>query len=435
MRQTIDVHKQRQRYDRAIAILKEDPKILKSNQRTILKFAFELQAEGIKIVRITKYIYLLRHIAKLLREEFEGANENDIKRITAEINKSDYSDWTKSDYRVAIKRFYRWLRKLPNHQNPPETAWLTIGTSNGHVLPEELLDENEILKLAGACENSRDRALVLTLAESGCRIAEVLTLRCKHVMFDRNGAVLIVTGKTGDRRVRIIAAAPALSEWIKNHPLPDPDAPLWVNIGVTNHDDPLLYPAVRQLLKRLAKKAGIQKRIYPHLFRHSRATFLSSHFTEAQLESYLGWLPGSKMSRIYVHLSGRDTDGPLLAMHGLSKDHEPELKLKTTQCPRCEYRNEPTAKFCGKCAMPLGIEAALKIEENRNEADSWLNLLLCDPDVKDLLARKLREIISSQTRQGVLPVEPQPELAEPVRAESQPKVAMEKRLQPQVEGA
>ncbi|MEM2613605.1 MAG: hypothetical protein QXO15_05170 [Nitrososphaerota archaeon] len=60
---------------------------------------------------------------------------------------------------------------------------------------------------------------------------------------------------------------------IYNHPLREnPDAPFWISIGTRNRNSPLTYGAVRTLLKLLARKAGIKKRVYPHLFRHSRAT-------------------------------------------------------------------------------------------------------------------------------------------------------------------
>jgi hypothetical protein len=41
----------------------------------------------------------------------------------------------------------------------------------------------------------------------------LLTIQLKNIKFDEYGAVLIVTGKTGTRRIRIIASVPALSIW------------------------------------------------------------------------------------------------------------------------------------------------------------------------------------------------------------------------------
>ena len=71
-----------------------------------------------------------------------------------------------------------------------------------------MLSEEEIKKMIEACENPRDRALVASLYESGTRISELGNIKVKHVKFDHYGAVLMVDGKTGMRRVRIIFSSP-----------------------------------------------------------------------------------------------------------------------------------------------------------------------------------------------------------------------------------
>ena len=99
----------------------------------------------------------------------------------------------------------------------------------------------------------------------------------------------------------------------------NPDSYVWINIGLRGYGDPLNYSGYNLLLKRLAKKAGINKRVHPHLFRHSRCTILAQHLTEAQLEKYAGWVYGSDMSGIYIHLSGRDLDDAILRSMGWKK--------------------------------------------------------------------------------------------------------------------
>ena len=94
--------------------------------------------------------------------------------------------------------------------------------------------------------NLRDKALILVLYEPGCRIGEILSLRIRNVQSDEYGAVLIVSGKTGDRRVSIISSSPKLSLWIENHPLKeDLDAPLWVSFSTRNKHKNLSYAATK----------------------------------------------------------------------------------------------------------------------------------------------------------------------------------------------
>jgi integrase len=339
----------------------------------------------------------------MIGKDLEKITVADTRRVVSQINKSDYAEWSKNDYKVALKRFYKWLRKLPDGQQPPETSWIKTGHPKNGTLPEELLTENDIVKLTEAAENSRDRAFVLCVYETGGRIGELLNLRRKHVQFDDFGATLAFSGKTGDRRVRVVTCAPALSQWMNDHPSDNPETPLWVIVGDKHHGEPLLYDSTRALLRRLARKAGLKKKTNPHAFRHSRASYLASHLTELQLGQYLGWTPGSKMPTVYVHLSGRDTDSAILKMHGMTQKEEEKhrAKLTPTKCPRCQQLNDPTVRYCGKCGVPLKLEAALEIEQKRKNADDIMSQLLDDPDVKALLLTKLKSILTEQASSEV----------------------------------
>jgi len=171
------------------------------------------------------------------------------------------------------------------------------------------------------------------------------------------------------RRIRLVSSVPSLSVWLSHHPDKDnPEAPLWVGLGTRNKNKHLKYSAIGTLFKKAALKCGVKKRCNPHLFRHSRATLLAQHLTEAQLKQVFGWTQSSKMASVYVHLSGRDTDDALLQFNGIknSKAEEKESVLKPKKCPRCEFVNGATSKFCNRCAAPLNIETALSIEEKTN---------------------------------------------------------------------
>jgi site-specific recombinase XerD len=391
MRQNIDGHWYKRRFENAIRNLKANKDISDANKQTILKFLRDLESQNVGVPRQTKYLFTLPVIAKKLPKNFEDATIDDIKTIVAEINRSTYSDWTKSDFRVALKKFYRWLRDSPKGETPKEVAWITVGNSKKQILPEELLTEDDVAKLAAAAENSRDRAFVLALYESDARIGELLNLRRKHVIFDQYGAILMLAGKTGDRRVRTILSGPALAQWMSDHPnKDDPESPVWLVIGDRNHAQPLMYESARLILRRLAKRAGVKKKVNPHIFRHSRSTILASNLTEAQLKQFAGWTSSSKMPGRYVHLSGRDVDAALLRMHGLGKGEEKQAVLTVQVCPRCEQKNDSLMRFCAKCGLALKVEAAIEVDKERKIADDYMNKLFDDPEVRQLIQAKIR---------------------------------------------
>jgi hypothetical protein len=223
-------------------------------------------------------------------------------------------------------------------------------------------------------------------------------MKVLHVEFDKYSAVVRVDGKTGPRRVRLTIATPALASWLSIHPFRnDPEAPLWIGVGTVGRNQPLSYDGARALLRRLAKKTGLKKRIYSHLMRHSRATELANILTEAQMKEHLGWVPGSDMPSTYVHLSGRDVDGALLKAHGITVDQEPTLRMGLTlgKCPRCGKDISSETQFCPTCGMVLDAKAAVRLEEERMKADRLMDLLMNDNEVRNLLSQKVHELYAS----------------------------------------
>jgi integrase len=367
----IEIHDTARRLELAVKNLREDGNISDANRKTIEKFYIYMLSRGNGRHRVIKYIYKLRLYAALLNKDMEKAGKDDIVMIMEQIDGKPYSLWTKHDYKIMVKRFYKWLRGLDEqNEYPPEVKWIRSGLKNGRMkMPEELWSEEDVKKLVNAADNTRDKALIFALYESGCRVGEIASRRIKHIQFDKYGAVVIVEGKTGMRRIRLVSSVPALSAWLDCHPEKDnPEAPLWIGLGSRNKGDALDYKAVSGIFKRTAERSGVKKRSNPHLFRHSRATFLANHLTESQLKEVFGWAQGSDMAAVYVHLSGRDTDNAILHVNGIETENGEKSGsvLKPKNCPRCEFVNGATSKFCNRCAAPLDIRTALSIEEKTN---------------------------------------------------------------------
>lgn len=98
------------------------------------------------------------------------------------------------------------------------------------------------------------------------------------------------------------------------------------------------------------KRAGIKKRVHLHLFRHTRAIRLLARVPELIGAKYLGWVPGSNMVRVYVHLASEDVDEAILRMHGI-KTNNNSKDLEVKQCPRCLMVNPATSRFCSRCGF------------------------------------------------------------------------------------
>jgi 5'-3' exonuclease len=123
------------------------------------------------------------------------------------------------------------------------------------------------------------------------------------------------------------------------------------------------YRYIREkILEATMNRAGIDKPSNPHHYRHSRASYLATEMTEAQLCEWFGWVQGSDVPAKYVHLSGRDIDNAYDQMHGLYEPDDDEQEPDIVECPRCEELNEPDAAFCMRCGQALDIDAAEEVE-------------------------------------------------------------------------
>lgn len=389
-----DIHDVDARLEGALVIVQKE-NILPKNKKLIFKFDKYALSIGLKAARRYKYLGLLRWLSKALKKSFEKATKEDIIRIVGELEKTSLSEWSKVDRKVTIKRFYKWL-KGNDEEYPKEVRWIKARMKNDRCrLPEELLTEEDVKKMADATLKPRDKALVQCLYESGCRISELLTLQIKNVTFDDYGTILRVTGKTGDRRVRLVASAPTLASWLDFHPYRnDPEAYLWTrNLHRGAKDKlPFRYNNLRSLLIDLANKTGITKKVNPHTFRHSRATALANKLTEAQMKEYFGWVQGSDMASVYVHLSGRDVDKAILDVYGIGKAQtKEESQFKPVTCTRCSSTNAPASKFCTKCAYPLSAEVAIQMENQDKRPDNLITQLMKDPEFKELILKKMVE--------------------------------------------
>jgi integrase/recombinase XerD len=128
-----------------------------------------------------------------------------MEKIVVEINTARWEDNTKHDYKSAVKKYFQWLKGCDEDSNdfPDEVRWIKIRYKEKRKLPEELLTGEELKKLTKVAENPRDIAIILVDFETGGRIGEVLSFLIKHISFDKYGAVFMLDGKTGSRRVRI----------------------------------------------------------------------------------------------------------------------------------------------------------------------------------------------------------------------------------------
>lgn len=392
----LDIHKRRRNLETTIVRV-QNSHISEINKSLILRFKDECLSNGLSIDRALFYVDKLYMIAQSLKKDFPQITKEDLKDLVRNIELKDYSEWTKLGYRITLKKFYQWLEDV-REGYPERVSWIKTGIKKNRERLTNLPTQEEIGDLINAACTVRDKALVSVLYESGCRIGELLNVRLKDVEFDDYGAIILVKGKTGPRRIRLISSVPRLSVWIEHHPgKSNPESSLWINTGTTNHEEAMMYQNARVILKDLAMKINLNKPVNPHSFRKARATHLASKLTEAQMCEYFGWIQGSDMPFTYVHLSGRDIDEAILKMYGkIPKDNG--IEFRTKKCPRCFHENPPDAHFCITCRLPLDEKTAIEIEQKKKE---FISTTITNEIIEKMVEEKVRLILAERNQESV----------------------------------
>ncbi len=298
-----------------------------------------------------------------LDRDLEQLTEQDIDKYLDFIDKK-YKPRTASDKRMFLIQFLKWYF---NKKKEDIALISNIKVKRNHTikLPEELLSPKEIKKMIRVAENARDKAVVALLYETAARAGEFLQLRIKHIEIHKDenilyGFVTLPKGKTVSRKLPLIYSLPHVKDWINQHPIADnPNAPLFLNQH-RSKDNALSTTALTDILKKYAKRALIQKKVYPHLLRHSRLTELGKELTEQELKVYAGWVGDSSMVKVYVHLSGQDVCNKVLVNAGLKdkkESNKTEHELTPKCCPMCNKQNPAENKYC-ECGAVVDLREA-----------------------------------------------------------------------------
>lgn len=206
-------------------------------------------------------------------------------------------------------------RAQRGHRRSPATAKAyRAGLSPGNAgkrYPAEILTPEEARALVRACSSRaatglRNRALIVCLYRGGLRIAEALALFPKDVDAAL-GTITVLHGK-GDRR-RTVGLDPGafaiLACWLERRH----------TVGLTGRQPlfctlqgrPLKPSYVRTLLPRVAKKAGIEKRVHPHGLRHTHAAELAAEGKPVNLiQAQLGHASLATTDRYLRHIAPRE---------------------------------------------------------------------------------------------------------------------------------
>jgi site-specific recombinase XerD len=344
-------------------------------------FTNELQATaGISISRVNKITFTLVGWRKILPKPFNQCTISDIHKGIMDLKKKTslkgkiYKANTISDFLKVLKQFYTWLAR--NNQTKIAKERMQEIKAPGRdpmtTTASDLLTPDEITLMVKACKRDSDRALLMTLYEGAFRIGEIGRLKWGDLKFDEYGVIANVSFKTDKPRyIRLVMSLDYLSRWRSIYPgTPEGNSLVFIN----RNGDPLTHAQVSRQLDRLAYRAGIRKRVNPHVFRHSRITHLVREGVSESVIKAVAWgSQDSRMLKTYLHLTGQDVDNEMLRLYGIDvPEKKKERGLKPHQCGHCSTINAPTSNYCSICGHPLTADAQKEVSVSANNIQQLL---------------------------------------------------------------
>lgn len=284
--------------------------------------------------------------------------------------------------------------KEPVNQFAADAIELSRKKIDKNKVHKVIFTKTEIDAMIDAALTLRDKALIATFYESGARRDELLSLPLSKVQIHPDGVVIFVKGKTGERRNLLTWASSYIRDWLNTHPdSENPNAPLFCS-RVPPHGR-ICNTDLYLQLKKIAERAGIKKRVHPHMFRHTRITHMLANNwgSPAAINMFVGWEVDSGMVRVYSQLAGNDLDEIVRRASGIEKEDEDD-GMKVIKCPRCREVMPKSIDRCSRCWFPF-TEKAMAEDRALLAQEAAADKHEMEKHVESLVDQLVREKISA----------------------------------------
>jgi site-specific recombinase XerD len=213
---------------------------------------------------------------------------------------------TQNYYLIALRAFLKFLRKRNIESLNPERIELAKdGARDLDLLTAEELNRLINSPKTNTLQGLRDKAMLELLFSTGLRVSELISLDRD---LDLSRDEFSIRGK--GEKVRVVFLSPVAKSAIKAYldKRGDIDNALFIQMGKASKGAKelrLTARSVERILKQYATKAGITRKVTPHVIRHSFATDLLE--SGADLRSVQALLGHSNISttQVYTHITDK----------------------------------------------------------------------------------------------------------------------------------
>jgi len=218
--------------------------------------AFAYQFQGWDIEQITP-TWIRRYLVKLSERDSRYVNAPQQPQKPGGLSQSSIAAHDR-----ALHAFWAWCSREYGIPNP-------MANIRRHKAPPprpKAIRPSDFVKLFNAANNTRDRAILLFFADTGCRLGGLLNLTLESLFLDERRALVCEKGQETRPVVFTHFTAQVLRQWLAERQ--SRTNYVFCNLFTGER---LTESGVNQMLERLKHKAGVSGRCNPHSFRHNFA--------------------------------------------------------------------------------------------------------------------------------------------------------------------
>lgn len=276
----------------------------------------ELDAKTLKAYRID-----LRQFFEFLgRDE---PDKSDIERYITELHRN-YKQKTVKRKIASVKAYYSYLEEEELIRENPFRR-IRVKFKETIVLPRVIprRDIEELLNYMYSCLDKcteavyqsaiRDVAVIELLFATGARVYEVANIRAECI--DLSSGLVRFMGKGGKERY-VQVAEPDVLELLRKYYAANRSTITKCGFFFVNRrGGRYTEQSIRGMLKRYTEQAGIGRKITPHMFRHSFATYLIEEGVDISCVQQILGHSSIKTTQIYIHVAARKQAEILQNLH------------------------------------------------------------------------------------------------------------------------
>lgn len=276
----------------------------------------ELDAKTIKAYRIdlTQFFFYVQS---------DEPEKEAIEQYITELHKK-YKQKTIKRKIASIKAFYSYLEEEELVEQNPFRK-IKVKFKETIILPR-IIPLEEIKQLLNYIYVSlsslsgiqykhtlRDAAVIEVFFATGARVYEISNIRVENI--NLNSGLIRIMGKGGKERYIQISNTAVLDILRKYYAENEPEIKKSGYFFINNRGNRYTEQSIRLMLKKYTLKAGIQRKITPHMFRHSFATYLIEEGVDVSCVQQILSHSSIKTTQIYIHVAAKKQADILRELH------------------------------------------------------------------------------------------------------------------------